>query len=186
MCIAGLPGSGKSTAAEIFKENGFRVIEMSSLVKASMKEHKIEVNIGNIVKYAHDWRAKMGNDIVARTAIKQMKSNKSKNFIVSGVRSTSELKAFREYDSTLILLLTSPQAERYKRVRKRAEPKDPKSRKEFLEREKSDARGYEKHKRITGIDRITKEADIIIANTSTKAAFRADVLRAAKYIKKLC
>jgi dephospho-CoA kinase len=178
ICITGLPGSGKSLSAEIFKKNGFRVIEMSSAVKHLMAEQKIKVDNKSLRNFSTELRRKYGKEVVAKLVSKNISSSashKSRKILINGVRSLQEIKYFRKiFPHIIVIAITSPEQTRYKRIVKRSRPDDMQSFKDFMWREKKEI--------SWGLKSAIEHADVIISNSSTKQALNASI---KKFILKL-
>ena len=89
--VVGLPGSGKSTAAQLLKEEGFQVIELGDIWRGLLREYKIPRDDPKATREFTLWiRKKEGKDIYAKRAVKLIKKSMS-NIVIMGVRSTYEM-----------------------------------------------------------------------------------------------
>jgi dephospho-CoA kinase len=186
IAVVGLPGSGKSTASQILKKHGFRIIEMGDMVRAQMKKHKVVINHLNLRNWSHDARVKHGKDIVAKWAHAIIKKSRG-DIAIMGMRSTYELHYFKKHLKHFELIaITAPAKLRFGRLHKRAKPEDPKTFKEFLWLEKREQQGFMKSKSgaKTGILHLIKDADYIISNTGSPAKQDKDMMVVICDIKK--
>ena len=60
LCLTGMPGSGKSTAAEIFAKMGFEVIEGSAIIKEEMRRKGIRVTPESVEVFANRVKSERG------------------------------------------------------------------------------------------------------------------------------
>ena len=65
VCITGMPGSGKSVAADIMKKRGFKVLEMGNVVREMMRKKGIKITNKSIREFALRLREEGGRTAVA-------------------------------------------------------------------------------------------------------------------------
>jgi dephospho-CoA kinase len=167
--ITGLPGSGKTTVAKIFKEKGFEVIEMGNIARALAKKQKISVD-----EFAKLARKKYGRNFFAKKVVELIKKRKKekRNFVISGLRNLEELQEFKKLDKNAKLIaVTAPKELRMKRLLARKR----KTQKEIEARDKKEI--------ALGMLKLMKNADFVIANTSTKKELEKDVEEILKVLR---
>jgi dephospho-CoA kinase len=163
-----LPGSGKSTFAKILKEEGFKVIEMGNIARALAKKEKM-----NVDEFSRMVRKKYGKAFYAKRVAELVKKSKRRNLAISGLRSLEELEELRKLDKKAKLIaIVAPKELRYKRLSKRKR----KTQKEIEARDKKEI--------AFGMGKLIKNADFIIANTSTKEELKKNTIALLKYLKK--
>ena len=174
ICLTGLPGSGKTVSAKIFKINGFKVIGMSLEIKQLMKKQNIEINNKNLRNFSNELRKKYGNEIVAKLTVKRArailkKGEKQKvKLLIEGIRSLQEIRYFKKlFKKIYVIAVISNQKIRYERISKRARKDDTKSYKDFLWREDKELKW--------GVEDSIKSADILIFNNSTKKELKNNI-----------
>ncbi|MGC9132672.1 MAG: hypothetical protein ACP5HJ_03525, partial [Candidatus Micrarchaeia archaeon] len=92
---------------------------------------------------------------------------------ISGLRSLEELEELRKLDKKAKLIaIVAPKELRYKRLSKRKR----KTQKEIEARDKKEI--------AFGMGKLIKNADFIIANTSTKEELKKNTIALLKYLKK--
>lgn len=172
LCITGMPGSGKSVAAEILGNMGFEIIEMGDSIRAEMKSKKIEITNENMRNFAISIREKYGNDIVARLTAKRIKKlHKNKNVAIIGVRNADELAYFKKiFSSFSTVEIYAPRKSRYERMEERGRDDDPKSYREFMFREKKEEK--------LGMSSAIRSTDYVVLNTGSIA----DLKRSLKFL----
>jgi dephospho-CoA kinase len=132
--LTGMAGSGKTTLSGIIRESGLRVITMGDVIRELAKNQGLEPSRENIGHLAEEIR-KEGSDAVARRCVEMIKRGQDGLIVVDGIRSLSEVEAFKDdFDVVLIALWASPLS-RYKRLTRRGRSDDPKTWEEFKERE---------------------------------------------------
>lgn len=166
--ITGLPGSGKSSVARILKEKGFEMIEMGNIARALAKKEGMQVD-----EFSKLVRKKYGKEFYAKKVIELIKKKKGKkNFVISGLRSLEELNELKKFDKNAKLIaVTAPKEIRLKRLLKRKR----KTQAEIEARDKKELK--------FGMGKLIKNADFVIANTSTKEELKKNVLILLKKIK---
>ncbi len=117
-----MPGSGKTTAAEIFAKNGFEVVEGSTVIKEEMKRKGIEITPESVEIFANKMKSENGKEVFAVMTGKKIKAMLDDHNILSvGSRSIAEFEAIEKavgVDLKLIVL-TTPQKLRFKRLSER-------------------------------------------------------------------
>lgn len=170
ICLTGMPGSGKSTAAKIFEKAGFEVFEGSATIKEEMKKRGIEITSENIETFTNKMKNENGKEFFAAiTGKKVLAASQDHDILVIGFRSTAEfgeLKRVVGSDIPLIVL-TSPESIRFERLSERKEVAI-KSKEAFLTRDKGNIG--------QGIDKLMETADYLISNTGSKSELEESIL----------
>ncbi len=116
--FVGFPGSGKSEATAIAHTHGFDVVSMGDMVRDYMRNHDIELSEQNVGATANALRDQRGMDAVARMSSPAIRSSKSANVVVDGIRGIAEVKTFKKEfgdQFKLIGIVSSPKT-RFERV----------------------------------------------------------------------
>lgn len=185
--VVGLPGSGKSITAKMLEKRGFEVIELGDIWRELLKKNNIS-RFDPIAtrEFTRKIRQKFGKDIYAKHAFRKIQKNRKK-VAVMGVRSTYEMDYLKKRIKHInIIALLAPMRVRFGRLKARGKPEDPKDLKGFKWLETRERRGYMKAKSEEkhGIMHIIKEADFVIANTSTLAKLDHNLTKLIKEIEK--
>jgi dephospho-CoA kinase len=186
--IVGLPGSGKSLSAQMLKNHGFEVIELGDIWRELLKKNGISrYDPINTREFTRKLRVKYGKDVYARHAYKKIQGKRSLVAIM-GVRSTYERDYFRKkIKKFYTIALLAPVALRFGRLKHRHKPEDPETLKAFKWLDTRERRGFmkarseEKH----GVMHIIKDADFVIANTSTIAKLELNLNKIIGKIKEM-
>jgi dephospho-CoA kinase len=171
LIVVGLPGSGKSTIAEMLREEKFDVIEYGDIWRELLKKAKIPLNDPKATReFTARLREKYGKDIYSKYAVKKIKKS-MKHIVLMGLRSTYELDYIKKkVDKVDIISVRSPFETRFNRLKKRAKPEDPKTIDDFRWLETREKRGFmpDKKEEKHGVLVIMKQADYVIDNSGTK------------------
>lgn len=184
--VVGLPGSGKSTAADILKDNDFEVVELGDIWRELLKKNHVPRNDPVATReFTRMIREKEGKDVYARYAYRKIRKNR-RMVAIMGVRSTYEMNYLKKKIPKMdIIALLAPLDMRFHRLKVRGKPEDPRTLKGFKwleQREKQGfmkARSEERH----GIMHIINKADYVISNVSTMAKLEKDMVGVLESIK---
>jgi len=172
VAVVGLQGSGKGAAAEILAKRGYAIIEIGDIWRELVKKAGIDrSDVRATREFTLNIRVKYGKDIYAKYVMKRIKRS-MKKVAVFGIRSTYELNYLKSKNRGLKLIaLQAPLTLRFKRLRSRAKPEDPKSLSEFRWLETRTKRGFmaDKKEEKYGMMAVIKRADYSVTNTGTLA-----------------
>jgi dephospho-CoA kinase len=124
--LAGMPGSGKSLVVETAHAEGYDVVVMGDVIREETTKRGLKLNPKNIGKVMLKLRKEGGASVVADKCIPKIEQQKSGKVIVDGVRSLSEVEAFKKCfpNFSLIAVHASPET-RFKRLYHRRRSDDP-------------------------------------------------------------
>lgn len=111
--LAGLPGCGKSTAAEIIEselEHNFEraiATEVSDFVRTMFeKEHQDDIDDNELGRWAADKKDEHGNGYFVREMAKTLDAGNRPHVAISGLRSPEEAEALRDvYDPEHVTII---------------------------------------------------------------------------------
>ncbi|HUT17344.1 MAG TPA: AAA family ATPase [Acidobacteriota bacterium] len=134
--LAGMPGSGKSLVVKTAQQEGYAVVVMGDVIREETQKHGLKPTPKNIGKVMLKLREKGGNSIIADKCIPKIEQQKSGKVIVDGLRSPSEVDAFKTHFSkfSLIAVHASPET-RFNRLYRRRRSDDPDGWELFHERD---------------------------------------------------
>ncbi len=137
--VTGSYGSGKDTAVEFFRQQGFLHFSLSDIIREELLKEGQGLTRENQISKGNQMRKELGNGILARRVIEKL--GNSKNYVITSIRNvheTDELKKAAE-DFFLINLDAEPLL-RFQRTQQRhSSTIDPKSFEQFLENEKKES-----------------------------------------------
>jgi dephospho-CoA kinase len=124
--LAGMPGSGKSLVVETARAEGYAVVVMGDVIREETQKRGLKPTPKNIGKVMLELREKGGASVIADKCIPKIEQQKSKKVIVDGLRSPSEVNAFKMHFSkfSLIAVHASPET-RFNRLYRRHRSDDP-------------------------------------------------------------
>ena len=187
LIVVGLPGSGKSTIAEMLREEKFDVIEYGDIWRELLKKAKIPLNDPKATReFTARLREKYGKDIYSKYAVKKIRKS-MKHIVLMGLRSTYELDYIKKkVDKVDIIAVRSPFETRFNRLKRRAKPEDPKTIDDFKWLETREKRGFlpDKKEEKHGVLVIMKQADYVIDNSGTKEELKLKLDRVLSKIDK--
>ncbi len=154
--ITGMPGSGKSVVADVFRKKGVRIVSMGDIVRDLLKKEHEKGSRISLTDFSVKLRERHGEDIIAKLTSKAIEQYPDKIIVVDGVRSLVEVEVFREKYDVKIFAVHAPPQERFKRLRERKRRDDPKTFEEFKHRDLNEL--------ALGVGNVIALADIMIVN----------------------
>ena len=175
LCIAGLIGSGKDTAADyISKKYGYKIIDYAAILREICKHEGLELTRDNL----QNLRIKYGNTFLAEESVNRIKKSKDTNVILSPMRRSEDFeipkKEFR--DKVKLIVIEADAKKRFGRLRSRGRENDPK---DFAEFERQEKRENE----IFNFDKTFSYADFIIKNNKNIDTMKKEIDKLMKVIK---
>lgn len=145
ICLVGMPGSGKGTVVEVFKEKGLQIVNMGDVVRREAQKRGYEVTPANLGRVSMSLREEFGDEEIARRCAASIKTGLSagSSVVIEGIRSLKEVMYFKEKfkgDFYLIAVHASPKT-RFKRLKTRMREDDSGNWAEFEERDRREL-GY--------------------------------------------
>jgi dephospho-CoA kinase len=169
--IVGMPGSGKSEAADVARSMGIPVIVMGDVVRKGVADSGQKINSKTLRSMMIELRKEYGKGVVAERCLPEIRSHKSKDIVVvEGLRSLNEVETFRVEipDFTIVAIHSSPKT-RYDRLRERRRKDDPSTWEEFKRRDRLELR--------IGIGDVIALADIVVSNEGAHSQFRKNMTK---------
>jgi dephospho-CoA kinase len=177
ICIVGMTGSGKTTAAKELEKNGFFYLRFGQITIDKIKEMGLKVNEANERKIRESLREKYGMGAFAILNIPKIdKLLKKGNVVIDGLYSWTEYKILKEkYGSSLfVVAIFAPPELRYKRLEKRQIEGDTKKLFRSLSEKEARARDFSEIENLEKGGPIAM-ADFTILNTGTIGELRKKV-----------
>jgi dephospho-CoA kinase len=169
--IVGMPGSGKSEAADVARSMGIPVIVMGDIVRKGVADSGRKINPENLRSMMIELRKKHGKGVVAERCLPKIRSHKSDSvLVVDGLRSLHEVEAFRlEFpDFTVVAIHSSPKT-RYNRLQERRRKDDPTNWEAFRRRDRLELR--------IGIGDVIALSDVVVSNEGAESEFRENIMK---------
>jgi dephospho-CoA kinase len=168
--LAGMPGSGKSLVVETAVMLGYGVVAMGDVVREETLKRRLVLNPKNVGQVMLELRLKGGASVVADKCIPHIEQHETAKVIVDGVRSLSEVEAFKKHfvNFKLMAVYASPET-RFNRVYRRQRSDDPRCWEVFHERDLRELG--------VGVGDAIALAEYLVVNESSKANAKAAVKR---------
>jgi dephospho-CoA kinase len=187
VCIAGLPGSGKSVASDYFVAKGFQYLRFGQIVLDEVMRRKMEINEPNERKVREELRKKYGMAAMAILNLKKFKALLQKgDTIGDGLYSFEEYKVLKkEFDKNFITIAVyAPPGLRYKRLEGRLlTGNDKVARDRPYTKSEAESRDYAELENLNKGATIAM-ADYTILNTKDLDYFKRQLNEIEKEIKK--
>jgi dephospho-CoA kinase len=134
--LAGMPGSGKSLVVKTAVEMGYGVVVMGDVIREETQKRGLKLNPQNTGQVMLELRRKGGASVVADRCIPKVEQQNREKVIVDGLRSLSEVEAFKKYfgNFSLMAVYASPET-RFNRIFRRKRSDDPDGWEVFHERD---------------------------------------------------
>ncbi|MFW9881814.1 MAG: AAA family ATPase [Candidatus Thorarchaeota archaeon] len=158
LTIAGLPGSGKTTAIDAIKDLGI-IVTMGDVIRNEVKKRNLEPTGDNIGNIARELREKEGTAIIAKKCVEFIMNLDADAVFVDGVRSLAEVNIFRKFWKFPIIAIVVNEELRFKRLFERGRTDDPKCLEDLKERDNREIQ--------FGLINVIKNADYTILNNTT-------------------
>jgi len=166
--IVGMPGSGKSVAADVGKTLGFSIVVMGNAVREEAARRGLKLTPTNLGRVMIEMREEEGAAVVAKRSIAKLAGGSGGPIIVEGVRSLAEVEEFRKHYPIFELLSihASPKT-RFRRIFKRGRSDDSINRHAFAVRDEREL--------TVGLGSAIAMADHIINSEGTLTQFKKRV-----------
>jgi len=178
--IVGMCGSGKSTACDILKENGWQYIRFGQITIDKLLEKGMEINPENEKKMRESLRDEQGMGVFALLCISKINNALERgNVVIDGLYSWSEYKILKEKykDNIKIICIHTSPSTRYKRLSIRKQhSSDKEIRMRTLTENQAKNRDYSEIENIEKGGPIAM-ADIMIINEKSEDNLKTQILR---------
>jgi predicted RNA binding protein with dsRBD fold (UPF0201 family)/cytidylate kinase len=128
IAFAGMPGAGKTEAANVAREMGIPVVVMGDVLREEVKERGLPPTDENIGGVANQLRSVEGMDAIAKRCIPRIRAYEGKNdiVVVDGIRGIAEVETFKKAfdDDFTLVKIDAPFEVRLQRLRGRGRSDD--------------------------------------------------------------
>ncbi len=166
--VVGLPGSGKSEAAEVAREMGVPVVTMGDVIRAECRERGLDpaTDHGTVAKAL---REENGPGAIAERSLPIIEDERAGHdtVLVDGIRSDVEVEAFRNAfgEAFVLVEISAPFDVRAERLDLRGRDASVEEGGESLEDRDERELGF-------GMGEAMEMADVTIENTDSLASFQ--------------
>lgn len=161
--VTGMPGAGKDEFIKVAAGLGLNDLHMGNTVKEYARSSGIEMNDGEVGKFATGEREKHGKQIWAERTLKDL--NGQKNIVIDGLRCLEELDYMRQVESELVVVaIFANRQDRLSRILKRKREDDIKDINGLIKRDMREL--------SWGIGSVISLADFMIVNSGSLDEFK--------------
>jgi len=166
--IAGMPGAGKTLAANTAKQMGFEVIVMGNVVREEARKRGLEPTPENLGRLMLQMREEEGPAVIAKKCIPKIEETESNFVVVDGIRSLHEVEEFKRFlPNFMVLAVYASPKTRFERLFRRKRSDDPEKWAVFLERDMRELN--------VGLGHVIALADYLIVNEGSRSEFEEKV-----------
>lgn len=159
VAVTGMPGAGKSTAAQALVSKGWKRVVMGDVIRAETKKRGLEPDAKNTGEVMRLLRKERGESAVADLCLEVIDKGGDQRVVVDGIRSMDEVEAFRKRASVLLVAILASPARRFELLKERGRKDDPLTNQMFVERDQREL--------VVGIGEAIALADETISNQRT-------------------
>ncbi len=123
--VTGMPGAGKSTAAQALVAEGWKRVVMGDVIREETKRRGLEPTSENTGEVMRDLRRKHGEAAVAELCLKTIQESGSELVVVDGIRSIVEVETFKKSAKVLLVAVHASPSRRYALLKERGRSDDP-------------------------------------------------------------
>lgn len=182
--LTGRIGAGKETLTGFLRDKGFIYVETSKLLISELERRGfLEITRSHMQDLGDELRERDGVGALMKMLLDQFEVT-SGNYIIDSLRNPGEAEYLRKNVRDFVLIgVDAPQELRWKRIKKRGKPSDPKTWKEFL---KVDKRDFHDESNPLGqqVGKCMEIADYIIENANYLESSMREIKRIWEEIEK--
>ena len=135
VAITGMPGAGKSTAAQALVKLGWTRVVMGDVIRAEAKRRGLEPDAKNTGEVMKLLRREKGESAVADLCLGTIARLNAEKVVVDGIRSMAEVEAFRRKGAVLLVAVDASPERRFELLKERGRKDDPLTYEMFVERD---------------------------------------------------
>jgi dephospho-CoA kinase len=135
IAITGMPGAGKTTAAQALEETGLKRIAMGDMIREETKRRGLLEDDKNMGMVMREMRERYGAGAVAELCLRIIEPMKEKVVVVDGIRSIGEVEAFKRAGEVKLLAIHASRQRRFALLSERRRSDDPQDIESFNKRD---------------------------------------------------
>lgn len=171
LALAGLIGSGKDSAAEIFRKNGFFVIDYAQILRGKLRTEGIELSRENLQAY----RKKHGKAFLAEETSEIIRKSQSKKILLTPMRTLDDFLIPKKEFGARLVWIESRRETRFQRLKSRKRENDPLAWDQFSVQDR-------REKELFDFEKLKKMADFRVENNGTRKALEREVTKMLKLL----
>ena len=157
VCITGMPGSGKTTVANMLTQLGFKVVTLGDVIREEAAKRNLPSTDENLGRIMREIRAERGKGAVARLALKKI-LDAGRLCVVDGIRCLDEVNVISSVAKTKLLAIHASPQIRFARIVARNRSDSTADWEKFKERDKRELE--------IGVGEAIALADEVISNNT--------------------
>ncbi len=166
--ITGMPGAGKASAEEIFRQKDYPIIVMGDEVREEAKKRNLKPTPENLGRIMLQIRAEEGPAVLAKRCIPKIKAANSDIVVVDGIRSPQEMDEYKKaFQNFIVIAIHASPKTRFKRLLARGRSDDPKDWETFIARDKREL--------SVGLGGVIATADYMLINEGKKSRLMSEL-----------
>ncbi|MBI3840847.1 MAG: AAA family ATPase [Thaumarchaeota archaeon] len=135
VAVTGMPGAGKSTAAQALVAKGWKRVVMGDVIREETKRRGLEPDSKNTGEVMKQLRKEHGEAAVADLCMRAVEKTGSALVVVDGIRSIHEVEVFKRKAMVILVAVHASPERRYALLRERGRRDDPLTREMFTARD---------------------------------------------------
>ena len=135
VAITGMPGAGKSTAANALVTKGWKRVVMGDVIREETRRRGLEPDSKNTGEVMKELRRERGEAAVAELCMRAVEATGSDKVVVDGIRSMSEVEVFRRKAKVLLVAVQASPPRRFALLKERGRRDDPLTQDMFQKRD---------------------------------------------------
>ena len=167
--LTGTKGSGKGDLSKYLEDKGFQKLVFSDVLKDELIKRNILPTRENLQNLGNEFR-QQGGDILAKKLLEKVTQEK---VVLDGIRNPNEITYLKANTDFVLIGIDADEHTRYERGLLRGSPKDPRTFKEFRERDFKDRKSEDPAG--LQVDNCLAQADYKIFNNITIEEFHAQI-----------
>ena len=161
--VVGKIGSGKDTVVKhISSECSMRILSIGDIAREIAQNEGLPAKRENLQKITEKYYAKFGKTYFINETVRRIKYLNDDKVAITGIRAPIDVTTLRKHfhENLILICVTANKKNRFQRLLKRNEPRDPKTWREFLEQDREE-------EKIFQLSKTCKLADYRITNNET-------------------
>jgi dephospho-CoA kinase len=135
VAITGMPGAGKSTAAQALVSAGWKRVVMGDVIRSETKRRGLELDAKGTGEVMRLLRKERGESAVADLCLETISKMGANKVVVDGIRSLAEVEAFRKNAAVLLIAVDASPSRRFALLKDRGRKDDPMTKEMFQNRD---------------------------------------------------
>ncbi|MBS3166866.1 dephospho-CoA kinase [Candidatus Woesearchaeota archaeon] len=168
--LTGTIGSGKGDLARYLENKGFQRIVFSDILKDELIKRGIEITRENLQLMGDEFRKQGDLNVLARKLLEKITRE---NVVLDGIRNPGEVDYLKKNSRFVLIGIDADEHTRFERTISRGDARDPKTYREFRERDEKDRRSINPEGQQ--VDLCLQQADYKIFNNTTIEEFHAQI-----------